>query len=68
MPTRNALSNEVPFTLGSSEVDGSFEDTFLVIDGKGRKALLSLYFALVYEVNTGNRLFHSCVLSCLAFE
>lgn len=34
VPTRNALSNEVPFTLGSSEGDGSFEDTFLVIDGK----------------------------------
>lgn len=47
VPTRNALSNEVPFTLGSSEVDdGSFEDTFLVIDGKGRKALLSLYFCI----------------------
>ena len=44
MPTRNAVSNEVLFTLGSSEVDGSLEDTFLVIDGKGGKALLSLYF------------------------
>ena len=46
MSTRNALSNEVPFTLGSSEGDESFEDTFLVIDGKGRKALLSLYFCI----------------------